>query len=157
MYGKPTMTFFKYQVYLYGSKTITYLNAILGVVTELALWVIKLLSPPTRSTPSQCMAAFLHLDGKELQYGWGTITCKTTIPIPRVWNRVKFHQRKIIFGLNKVTLLLRPTDETRQKTGLLLLSFGKMDYFWLAVSLPQQAQYVSPPKRAKPRFKSVRE
>jgi hypothetical protein len=29
MYGKPAMTYFKYQVYLYGSEAITYLNAIL--------------------------------------------------------------------------------------------------------------------------------
>jgi hypothetical protein len=29
MYGNPAMTCFKYQVYLYGSKAITYLNAIL--------------------------------------------------------------------------------------------------------------------------------
>ncbi len=29
MYGKPAMTCFKHQVYLYGSKAITYLTAIL--------------------------------------------------------------------------------------------------------------------------------
>jgi hypothetical protein len=29
MYGKPAMICFKYQVYLYGSETITYLSAIL--------------------------------------------------------------------------------------------------------------------------------
>ena len=29
MYGKPAMTCFKYQVYLYGSEAITHLNAIL--------------------------------------------------------------------------------------------------------------------------------
>jgi hypothetical protein len=29
MYGKLVMTCFKYQVYLYGSKAITYLNAFL--------------------------------------------------------------------------------------------------------------------------------
>ena len=37
MYGKLAMTCFKYQVYLYGSKAITYLNAFLCVVTEPAL------------------------------------------------------------------------------------------------------------------------
>jgi hypothetical protein len=38
MYGKPAMTCFKYQVYLYGgSEAITYLTAILRVVTEPAL------------------------------------------------------------------------------------------------------------------------
>jgi hypothetical protein len=29
MYGKPAMTCFKYQVYLYGSEAIIYFNAIL--------------------------------------------------------------------------------------------------------------------------------
>jgi hypothetical protein len=37
MYGKLAVTCFKYQVYLYGSEAITYLNAILWVVTEPAL------------------------------------------------------------------------------------------------------------------------
>jgi hypothetical protein len=39
MYGKPVMTCFKYQVYMYsyGSEIITHLNAILCVVTEPAL------------------------------------------------------------------------------------------------------------------------
>ena len=37
MYGKSSMTCFKYQMYLHGSEAITYLNAILWVVTELAL------------------------------------------------------------------------------------------------------------------------
>jgi hypothetical protein len=35
--GKPTITCFKYQVYLYGSEAITYLNAIILVVKEPAL------------------------------------------------------------------------------------------------------------------------
>ncbi len=34
MYGKPAMTCFKYQVYLYGSEAINYLSAILWVATE---------------------------------------------------------------------------------------------------------------------------
>jgi hypothetical protein len=34
MFGKLAMTYLKYQVYLYGSKAITYLNAFLWVVTE---------------------------------------------------------------------------------------------------------------------------
>ncbi len=37
MYGKIAITCFKYQVYLYGSEAITYLNAFLWVVTEQAL------------------------------------------------------------------------------------------------------------------------
>jgi hypothetical protein len=37
MYGKFAMTCFKYQVYLYGSEAITYLNAFLWVGTEPAL------------------------------------------------------------------------------------------------------------------------
>jgi hypothetical protein len=50
MYGKLSMTYFKYQVYLYGSEAITYLNAFLWVVTEPALRVIK--PPPTPITGS---------------------------------------------------------------------------------------------------------
>ncbi len=34
MYGNLAMTCFKYQVYLYGSEAITYLNAFFWVVTE---------------------------------------------------------------------------------------------------------------------------
>ena len=37
MYGKIAITCFKYQVYLYDSEAITYLNAFLWVVTEPAL------------------------------------------------------------------------------------------------------------------------
>jgi hypothetical protein len=37
MCGKFAMTCFKYQVYLYGSEAITYLNAFLWVGTEPAL------------------------------------------------------------------------------------------------------------------------
>jgi hypothetical protein len=37
MDGNPAMTCFKYQVYLYGSETITYLSAILWVASEPAL------------------------------------------------------------------------------------------------------------------------
>jgi hypothetical protein len=54
MYGKLAMTCFKYQVHLYGSEAMTYLNAILWVVTEPAL------------------------------YGRGTITYTTTISKQRV-------------------------------------------------------------------------
>ncbi len=49
MYGRSAMTCFKYQVYLYGSEAITYLNAILWVVTEPALWVIRLAPPPLQA------------------------------------------------------------------------------------------------------------
>ncbi len=34
MYGKPAITCFKYQVFMYGLKAITYLNATLWVATE---------------------------------------------------------------------------------------------------------------------------
>jgi hypothetical protein len=37
MYGKIAMTCFIYQVYLYGSEAIPYLDAFLWVVTEPAL------------------------------------------------------------------------------------------------------------------------
>ena len=58
MYGNSSMTCFKYQMYLYGSEAITYLNAIFWVVTELALWVIKLRPPFTTGRPPPlCMAA----------------------------------------------------------------------------------------------------
>ncbi len=50
MYGKSAMTYFKYQVYLYGLEAITYLIAILWVVTEQAPWVIRL--PPTKGSPT---------------------------------------------------------------------------------------------------------
>jgi hypothetical protein len=52
MYGKPAMTCFKYQVYLYGSEAITYLSAVLWVVTEPALWVIRLTPTPHYRQPS---------------------------------------------------------------------------------------------------------
>jgi hypothetical protein len=37
MYGKPAKTCFKYQVYMFGTEAITYLNATLLLVTETAL------------------------------------------------------------------------------------------------------------------------
>jgi hypothetical protein len=37
MYANPAMTCLKYQLYLYGSEAITYLNAILNLVTEPSL------------------------------------------------------------------------------------------------------------------------
>jgi hypothetical protein len=51
MYGKLAMTCFKYQVYMYGSEAITYVNAILWVLTEPALWVIRLSQSPTTGSP----------------------------------------------------------------------------------------------------------
>jgi len=51
MYGKLAMTCFKYQGYLYGSEAITYLNAVLWVVTGPVLEVIRLPPPPTRGSP----------------------------------------------------------------------------------------------------------
>ncbi len=47
---KPAMTCLKYQVYLYSSEDITYLNAILWVVTEPALWDSRLPPCPTYIT-----------------------------------------------------------------------------------------------------------
>ena len=64
MYGKPAMTCFKYQVYLYGSEAITYLSAILWVVTEPALWAIRLPPPPhyrQSSPPVYDSITFTHL------------------------------------------------------------------------------------------------
>ncbi len=95
MHGKPAITCFKYQVYLYGSEAISYLSAILWVVTEPALWVIRM--PPTPhyrqpSPPSSIWKSTLvwlnyHTyvkNQRENLYGRGTITCETTIPKPRV-------------------------------------------------------------------------
>ena len=65
MYGKQAMTCFKYQVYLYGPETITYLTAILWVVTEPALWVIKLPPTPHSRQPSPTLygsITFTHLE-----------------------------------------------------------------------------------------------
>jgi hypothetical protein len=64
MYGKPAMTCFKYQVYLYGSEAIPYLSAILWVVTEPALWVIRLPPTPHYRQPSPYVygiITFTHL------------------------------------------------------------------------------------------------
>jgi hypothetical protein len=95
MYGKLAITCFKYQVYLYSSEAISYLNAFLWVGTEPTLWVIRLPPPPTTgSPPPLCMAAlpspiwkttlvwlhyhtYIKKHGENL-YGLGTMTCKTT-------------------------------------------------------------------------------
>ncbi len=59
MYGKLAITCFKYQVYLYGSEAITYLNAFLWVVKDPVLWVIRLPPlPTTGSPPPLCTAAY---------------------------------------------------------------------------------------------------
>ncbi len=60
MYGKLAMTCLKYQVYLYGSEAITYLNAFLWVVTEPALYSKSsdCPHPPLQAAlPPLCMAA----------------------------------------------------------------------------------------------------
>ncbi len=65
MYGKLAMTCFKYQVYLYGSEAITYLNAFLWVLTEPVLWVMRLPPPPTIGTPPPSLydsLTFAHLE-----------------------------------------------------------------------------------------------
>jgi hypothetical protein len=100
MYGKPAMTCFKYQVYLYGSEAIIYLSAILWEVTEPVL--IRLPPPPTTGSPppppvygsiafthfkenfSMVKLPYLCEKSKGNLYGWGTITYETTIPKPRV-------------------------------------------------------------------------
>ncbi len=101
MYGKPAITYFKYPVVLYGLKAITYLKAILWVVTEPAVLVTTLPPPPTTGSPpptlygsitfshlkeNSCMVKLPYLFKKTEGnlYGSGTITCKTTIPNPRV-------------------------------------------------------------------------
>ncbi len=56
MYGKLAITCLKYQVSLYGSEAITYLNA---------LWVIRLPPPPTTGSPPPSLygsITFTHLE-----------------------------------------------------------------------------------------------
>jgi hypothetical protein len=69
MYGKQAITWFIYRVFLYGSETITYLNAILYVITEPAVWVITLLPPPNTGSPPPTLygtITFTHI--RELLY-----------------------------------------------------------------------------------------
>ncbi len=64
-YGNLAMTCLKYQVYLYGSEAITNLNDFLWVVTEPALWVIKLPPTPTTGSPPPSLyggITFTHLE-----------------------------------------------------------------------------------------------
>ncbi len=62
---------FKYLVYMYGSEAITYLNIILWMVTEPALFVIRL--PPTLhySQPSPPLASYYH--------PFGMVNCHTCV------------------------------------------------------------------------------
>jgi hypothetical protein len=55
MYGKPAITCFKYQVYLYGSEAITYLSAILWVVQSQHYESSDCLPPPTTGSPPPCV------------------------------------------------------------------------------------------------------
>jgi hypothetical protein len=59
MYGKPAMISFKYQVFLYGSETITYLNAICTLIGYRAITKSHQTAPPPTSGchPPLCMAA----------------------------------------------------------------------------------------------------
>jgi hypothetical protein len=101
MYGKLAMTCFKYQVYLYGSDAITYLNAFLWVVTEPALRVIRLPPPPTTGSPPPSLYGSITFTHMEDNSSMGKLppmlkskgkTCmveepshvKTTISKPRV-------------------------------------------------------------------------
>ncbi len=72
MYGKPDINCFKYQVFLYGSEAITYLNAILWVVTEPAVLFITLPPPPPplqASLPHFVWQHYLLPFERELLYG----------------------------------------------------------------------------------------
>jgi hypothetical protein len=64
------MTCLKYVLYLYGSEAITYLNALLRVVTEPALRVIRLPPPPPpllqAALPHSVWQHNLHPFGREL-------------------------------------------------------------------------------------------
>ncbi len=52
MFSKPAMTCFKYQVYLYGSEAITYLNVLLWLFTKPALMSHKTSPIPLYRQPS---------------------------------------------------------------------------------------------------------
>jgi hypothetical protein len=49
MYGKLALTCFEYQVYLYGSVAVTYLNVILWVVTKPSLVSSDCPQPPLKA------------------------------------------------------------------------------------------------------------
>ncbi len=58
MYCKLVMTCFKYQVYLYGSEAITYLNAIFEMLQSLDYESSDCPHPSTKgSPPPLCMVA----------------------------------------------------------------------------------------------------
>jgi hypothetical protein len=58
MYGKLAMTCFKYQVYLYGSEAITYLNASCGWQQSQHYESSDCPNPPPQAAlPPLCMAA----------------------------------------------------------------------------------------------------
>jgi hypothetical protein len=56
MYGKLSMTCFKYQVYLYGSEAITYLNAILMSGYRASTMSHQSCPHPQLQAPPLCMA-----------------------------------------------------------------------------------------------------
>ncbi len=58
------MACFKYQAYLYGSEAVTYLNALLRMVKEPALWVVYPI--PTTGQPSPFLyisITFIDIEG----------------------------------------------------------------------------------------------
>ncbi len=69
MYGNLAMTCFPYQVFMYGSEAITYLNAFLWVVTETAIWVIRLSPPHTTGSPPPSLYVSITFTHFEEDYG----------------------------------------------------------------------------------------
>ncbi len=103
MYGKPAITCFKYQVFLYGSEAITYLNAILWVVTVLQSqqYESSHCPHPHYRQPSPALYGSITFTHLKENFVWlnyhtyfekqrgnlhcsRTITSKTIIPNPRV-------------------------------------------------------------------------
>jgi hypothetical protein len=81
MHGRPVTTCVKYQMYLYDSEAITYLNAILWVITEPALCI----TITHLEKKSSVVKLPYSLGGvrvkkpKQNLCGWGTITRKKII------------------------------------------------------------------------------
>ncbi len=70
MYGKPAMSWFKYQVYLYGLEAITYLSAILTGYRASTMSHQTAPHPPLQAALPPCVwQNNLHPFERELLYG----------------------------------------------------------------------------------------
>jgi hypothetical protein len=62
MYGEPTMICFKYQVYLYCSKAITYLNAIYFEWLQRQHYEYQTAPTPNTGSPPPLYGSITHLE-----------------------------------------------------------------------------------------------